>query len=401
MPSGAELYASFQKYRVGAYLNRTALAVMVISILFSSALATSPTSSVENSWTTKASMLTSRTGAGAAAVNGIIYVMGGSQRYNVTGAGFSYMSINSTEAYDSVTDTWFDKAPMPTSRDGLGVAVFQGKIYCFGGRNVSKDYSISTNVNEVYDTETDSWAIKTPMPIARSGLQASEVNGKIFLIGGRTEMKSSSIAETSAQVDIYDPVTDTWDIGSPIPTAVAGYASAVLDGKIYVISGVARGSNRTNLTQIYDPKTDEWSLGAPIPMSVTAAAADATTGIKAAKAIYVIGGSNATYSLSGQYTNQVYFPEFNSWSMAASMPVDKAGSAVAVVNDTLYVMGGGHNIFTMDSKTVMQYTPLISSIVEMEPFSAIPVGLTTFVIVAVAVVSILLYFKHKRSNVQS
>ena len=85
-------------------------------------------------------------------------------------------------------------------------------------------------------------------------------------------------------------MTDTWAIGSPIPTAVAGYASAVLDGKIYVISGVARGSTRTNLTQIYNPKADKWSLGAHIPMSVTAAAAGATTGIKATKAIYVIGG---------------------------------------------------------------------------------------------------------------
>ena len=170
--------------------------------------------------------------------------------------------------------------PMPTPRDGLAIAVFKGKIYCFGGRNVSKDYSISTNVNEVYDIETDSWETETPMPTARSGLQASEVDDKIYLIGGRIESESSSISEKSAQVEIYDPVIDTWTFGSPIPTAVAGYASAVLDGKIYVISGVAGCSTYTNLIQIYDPKKDEWSFGPPIPMSVTAAAAGATTGIK-------------------------------------------------------------------------------------------------------------------------
>ena len=365
-------------------MKNKALSLALISVLlFSLIAAVSIVRGDENSWVTKASMHFSRTGAGAAVVNGIVYVIGGSQRYNTSDSGFSYRSINSTEAYDPASDIWFDKASMPTSRDGLGVAVFQDKIYCFGGRNVSKDYSISTNVNEVYDTETDSWETKMPMPTARSGFQASVVDDKIYLIGGRVESESSSISKKSAQVEIYDPLTDTWAFGLPIPTAVAGYASAVVDGKIYIISGVAGGSTYTNLTQVYDPKTDEWSFSAPIPMGVTAAAAGSTTGTKAAKAIYVIGGSNETYPLNGQYVNQAYFPESNSWSMAASMPVDRAGSTVAVVNDTLYVMGGGHNIFTMDSTIVMQYTPFTNTAVETDLFSVIPIVIAIFVVVVV------------------
>ncbi len=380
-------------------MNKAALAATVISVLlFSLVVAMSPASGAENSWATKASMHFSRTGTGAAAVNGIVYVIGGSQRYNTSDTGFSYVSINSTEAYDPATDTWVEKAPMPTSRDGLAAAAFQGKIYCFGGRNVSKDYSISTNVNEAYDTETDSWEIKTPMPTARSGLQTSEVGGKIYLIGGWIESESSSFLEKSAQVEIYDPVTDTWATGSPTPTAVAGYASAVLDSKIYIVSGVASGSTKTNLTQIYDPKPDKWSFGAPIPMSVSNAAAGATTGAKAAKAIYVIGGNNATYPLNGQFANQVYFPETNSWFAAAPMPIDRAGLALAVINDTLYVMGGGHNIFTMDSTVVMQYTPFTNPIVEMEQFPVVPVVIASVVAVAVVAICILVYFKKRRSE---
>ena len=376
-------------------MKNKALSLALISVLlFSLIAAVSIVRGAENSWVTKASMHFSRTGAGAAVVNGIVYVIGGSQRYNTSDSGFSYRSINSTESYDPASDIWFDKASMPTSRDGLGVAVFQDKIYCFGGRNVSKDYSISTNVNEVYDTETDSWETKMPMPTARSGFQASVVDDKIYLIGGRVESESSSISKKSAQVEIYDPLTDTWAFGLPIPTAVAGYASAVLDGKIYIISGVAGGSTYTNLTQVYDPKTDEWSFSAPIPMGVTAAAAGSTTGTKAAKAIYVIGGSNETYPLNGQYVNQAYFPESNSWSMAASMPVDRAGSTVAVVNDTLYVMGGGHNIFTMDSTIVMQYTPFTNTAVETDLFSVTPIVIAIFVVVVV--VGLLVYSIKKK-----
>jgi N-acetylneuraminic acid mutarotase len=382
---------------IGNNVNKAASATTVVSVLlFFLVVVMSPASCAENSWATKSSMHFSRTGAGAAVVNGIVYVMGGSQRYNTSDTGFSYMSINSTEAYNPATDFWVEKAVMPTPRDSLGVAAFQRKIYCFGGRNVSKDYSISIDANEVYDTQTDSWETKTPMPTTRSGLQASEVGGKIYLIGGWIESASSSTEENSAQVEIYDPVTDTWAAGSPIPTAVAGYASAVLDDKIYVVSGVAGGSTRTNLAQIYDPKTDEWSSVAPIPMSVSSAAAGSTTGLNAAKAIYVIGGSNDAYPLNGQVANQVYFPETDSWFMAAQMPVDKAGLAVTVVNDMIFVMGGGHNIFTMDSTTVMQYTPLINPIIEKEPFPIIPVVISFVVVLAVVAICILVYSKERK-----
>jgi N-acetylneuraminic acid mutarotase len=377
-------------------MNNRALALsFIFAFLFLMTVAMYSARAAENSWVTKASIHISRTNAVAVTVNGIVYVIGGSQKYNTSDTGFSYISINSTEAYNPSTDTWVDKAPMPTSRDALGAAVFQRKIYCFGGRNVTKDYSISTNLNEVYDTKTNSWETKTPIPTARSDFQASEVDEKIYLIGGRIESESSSITEISAQVEIYDPTSDTWAIGSPIPTAVAGYASAVLDGKIYVISGVTRDSTYTNLTQIYDPKTDEWSLGAPISMSVNAAVAGATNGTKVAKAIYVIGGSNATHPLNGQYTNQVYFPEINSWTIAASMPVDRAGSAIAVVNDVFYVMGGGHNIFTRDSMIVMQYTPLTNPAVRTNS-SVIPFAIAILIFVVGAVFSLLAYFIKKK-----
>jgi N-acetylneuraminic acid mutarotase len=354
---------------------------------------TVPASGAENSWVTKTSMHFSRTGAGAAAVTGIVYVIGGSQRYNVTGTGFSYLSINATEAYNPATDTWTLKMPMPTSRDGFGVAVYQNKIYCIGGRSASATGSQATNANEVYDTETDSWQTKTSMPTARYGIEANVVDGKFYLIGG---YESFSIPNKSAKVEVYDPVTDTWTTGSPLPTAVGEYASAVVDGKVYVISGSVSESAMTNLTQIYDPKTDKWSLGAPIPMSVSAAAAGATTGMKAVKAIYVFGGANAKYPLNGQITNQVYFSETNSWSMAASMPIDRAGSAVAVVNDTFYVMGGGHNIFFSDSTVVMQYAPFTNPTVEMDSFPVLPVVIAFVVAVAVVAVGILVYLKkHK------
>jgi N-acetylneuraminic acid mutarotase len=340
-------------------MKNAALAVpLVLALLFSALAGTSLLAAVENSWTTKASMHTARASAGVATVNGIIYAIGGTHTQNVSDTeGFS-VTINATEAYDPATDAWTEKASMPTSKGSFGTAVYQNKIYCIGGEILWKNDQHITNANEVYDPETDTWETRAPMPTARYGFEANVVDGKIYLIGGWNQSATSNHVDKSAQVDMYDPSSDTWATGSPIPTAVAGYASAVVDNKIYVISGVAGGTITTNLTQIYNPRIDKWSLGASIPMGVSSAAAGATTGMKAPKAIYVFGGANDTYPLNGQYTNQVYFPETNSWGMAASMPIDRAGLSVTVVNDKLYVIGGGHNIFMHDSTVVMQYTPI-------------------------------------------
>jgi hypothetical protein len=103
--------------------------------------------------------------------------------------------------------------------------------------------------------------------------------------------------------------------------------------------------------------------------------------------------------LNGQYTNQAYFPETNSWSMTASMPIDRAGSALAVVSDTLYVMGGGHNIFTMNSTVVIQYTPFTSSSAGIEPFPIVPVVIAVLALVAVVVgagLGLLIYLIKKK-----
>jgi N-acetylneuraminic acid mutarotase len=337
---------------VDADMKNTALALTLVSaLLFSAAAGTLSVSAAENSWTTKAPMHSGRGGAGVAAVNGIVYAIGGQHTLNVSNTEFKTVIFNAVEAYDPATDTWTEKPPMPTSRSSFGTAAYQNKIYCIGGSNEEG----KIDVNEVYDTSTDTWDKKAPMSTARSGLQANVVDGKIYLIGGWYKLETAS---ASAQVDIYNPLTDTWTTGAQMPISVANYASAVVDNKIYIISGKPGGSATTNLTQIYNPRIDKWSFGAPILIGVSGAAAGATTGVQAPKAIYVLGGANDAYPLHGQYTNQVYFPATNSWSMATPMSIDKVGLSVTVVNDKIYAIGGGHNIFTPASTINMQYTPI-------------------------------------------
>ena len=113
-----------------------------------------------------------------------------------------------------------------------------------------------------------------------------------------------------------------------------------MDKKIYILGGRDSSLNiMYNLTQIYDTETDTWSYGASIPTNSSFAATGATTGEKASTRIYVLGGFTS-FDYEAVRLNYVYDPVGDVWSMGTSMPTSRYSLGVAVMNDTLYAIGG-------------------------------------------------------------
>jgi N-acetylneuraminic acid mutarotase len=318
---------------------------IAFALLFSAvAGAVEVPSATENTWATKEPMPQTHGGLRAAVVNGKIYAIGNEVNYE----------------YDPAADNWTARKPMPTPRDYFGIAVYQNKIYCIGGRwwDPAKEGELSSNANEVYDPLTDTWETREPMPTNRSNLKANAVDGKIYLIGGRTGGQKTTVALN----EVYNPATDSWTTKEPMPYPVVGYASAVVNGKIHVIGGqnefhAPDDPLNTDHNQIYDPLTDTWSLGAALPSVVWNAAAGATTGAKAPKRIYVVGGT-PDRSMGGTDITQVYDPANNVWSFGAYMPTARAWLAVAVVDDLLYAIGGSPGLMLSFLTANEQYTPI-------------------------------------------
>jgi hypothetical protein len=199
------------------------------------------------------------------------------------------------------------------------------------------------------------------MPIGTINVQAATVNGKIYAIGGSILTAGAppySWAQPTVNfTEIYDPVTDLWTRGAPIPYPVIGYAMTVVDNKIYVIGGQDEYNVpdiNVNFTQIYDPASNLWSFGAPTPVSTMGAAAGATTSAEAPKRIYVIGGMGGF--LVGLNQNYVYDPAANNWTPADPMPTARFLPTVSVVDDILYVIGGGQGDSSL--ATNEQYIPI-------------------------------------------
>jgi energy-converting hydrogenase Eha subunit A len=237
---------------------------------------------------------------------------------------------------------------MQTPRYGFALTSYQNKIYCIGGRTDTE----SLGTNEVYNPASDSWETKTSMPTPRHGLDANVVNGKIYMISGlipHHKFITPGTFEVTDINEVYDIATDTWETKTPIPNAASYYASAVVNNKIYIIS--------QNCTQIYNPETDTWSYGAPPLHGVDMAGCVATTGVMAPERIYVIGGRHE--GLEVPYT-QIYDPTNNTWTQGTSIPTPRYGFATTAVNDQIYTIGGitGAFVAIETKNNNEQYTPI-------------------------------------------
>lgn len=296
-----------------------------------------------NSWVEKASMHVARSGLGVAVVDGKIYAIGGTtysgggeDRYGQLPSTGGVVGTN--EMYDPKTDTWVFKTSMPTPRAEFAIAVFGYKIYCIGG---------SGGVNEVFNTKTDTWENRTAMPTARWALQANVVNDKIYLIGGFNFDDSAFGGSQTSLNEVYDPVSDSWITGMPMPDATADYSSAVVGNRIYVIGGLS-SIPRSNINQIYDPSTDSWSKGTLSPSGIRYCASGATTGVNASKRIYVFGPTMNLWTGESAASVRVYDPTTGGWTTGANMSFRRFDFAVAVVNDSLYAIGGYNHFPTVN-----------------------------------------------------
>jgi len=166
------------------------------------------------------------------------------------------MLHSTVEAYDPATDTWTRKADMPTVRINHVACVIDGRIYVFAGRTKWGDAESSVPTVEVYDPAADTWTQASDMPTSRSFHTASVVDGKMYIIGGKT-------SASSRIVDVYDPRTNMWTTAPDLPTPRWYHTANVVDGKIYAIGGTG-GPIPVNpaLSIVY-----EFDLGLPVVIS--------------------------------------------------------------------------------------------------------------------------------------
>lgn len=285
-----------------------------------------------DSWRTRAPMPTARRFLAVAVTHSKLYAIGGfNENVGV---------LQTLEVYDANTNTWVTKAPMPTSRNFLGAAAINGQIYAVGG------FGGDPSTLDVYDPNTDSWSTKAPMPTGREGVAAVAIEGKLYVLGGGTG------GPAHATLEVYDPATDSWSTKAPMPTARGALGAVEISGLLYAIGGVASGPIPLATLEVYDPATDTWTTKASMPVATLFPAAAQVNGI-----LYVVGGDLSSLL-------QAYDPITDSWEIKASMPTGRRALAAAGVSGELYAIGGLTILFNpccpaISVPTVEAYTPAL------------------------------------------
>src|SRR5437016_7202893 len=130
-----------------------------------------------DTWATKAPLPTGRSRLGVAAVNGTLYAVGGVDAR----PDHPIVVFATVEAYDPATDTWTTKASLPAARYGLGVAAINGILYAVGGASPAGTPLATV---EAYDPATDTWTTTRPVPTPRFYLGVAAINGLLYAVGG-------------------------------------------------------------------------------------------------------------------------------------------------------------------------------------------------------------------------
>jgi len=201
-----------------------------------------------------------------------------------------------------------------------------------------------------FNPATDSWKPLPPLPGKRGSAIAAEVGGKIYVIGGATTMEGArepfftafGPARVLATNDVYDPATNKWESRNPMSVARNHAFSGVVNGKIYVIGGrTGQGfilsATNTNVVEEYDPVSNMWSIPKERMPTARSGGASGTDG----RRIYVAGGEVTTTALVGAYRAvEAYDPATNSWTSLPSMPMPRHGVAGAVIGNRFHLVSG-------------------------------------------------------------
>lgn len=276
-------------------------------------------------WTTHAPVPAEILDAGGAALNGLLYVVGGK-----TAAG----PHSTVRVYDPVADSWSTAADLPGAAvENPAVVELNGKLYAFGGSTLP--FSGAVTNAAVYDPGTDSWTSLAPMPTARGGATAKAAGGLIYVAGGLDVN-----ADSTDVLEIYDPGSDSWSTGAPMATKRDNPGSAALDGKFYVFGGRTRAGGveldpTLSSVEMYDPATNTWTDRAPMPNGRRTMVVGTLNG-----RAQVMGGEKTP--LGGSFEqNEEYDPVTDTWRTLNRMTTPRHGAAAGTIGSTVYVVGGG------------------------------------------------------------
>lgn len=308
-------------WRVLRYTVLVLLAVLVLSGGLAAFLAlTAPGPHAAPGWTRLKDMPEPRGEAAMAAVEAAaaarVYVLGG-----ISGLGNTVATVS---VYDPGADTWSRAPDLPEARNHAAAAALNGTVHLAGGS------PRATSLAPVADLwalppGAQAWQMLPDMPEGRAGHGLASVEGKLYVVGGEG---------SSSRVLVYSPDAG-WSMGAAMPARRDHLAVLAVNGEIWAVGGRVGLGQLMERVDIYDPRTDTWRGGPPLPAPMSAMAGGVLS-----SGIHIVGGEDP--ALSGGVLDRHYrlAPGEQAWEPAPLPVVAVHGVPGAVVSDRLVIAGG-------------------------------------------------------------
>jgi hypothetical protein len=217
-----------------------------------------------NSWTTKSAVYPdnqiNNMACGVLNDSGTdyIYCVGGSESATSTTTGRVFR-------YDPVADaiTTVAGGDWPPGANTIlpgGFAVFQNQLVTLGGFDILNGVGIA-QIWE-FTPSPAGWVLKnTNLPVPLGYIPATTI-GNFIYTGGGSDITGGVLTDTTNSFK-YDPAADSISTITAIPRATGETRALNFNGLMYVMGGGRVAPNPSNEVDIYDPVTDSWSLGIP------------------------------------------------------------------------------------------------------------------------------------------
>jgi N-acetylneuraminic acid mutarotase len=228
--------------------------------------------------------------------------------------------MGEVRAYNVSTNTWnYSLSDMPAARYSMnGAGVINGKIYVSGGRTSNRASPPSADLF-VYDPVTNAWTQKRSMPEGGAQGVTGVIESKLYVV-----TFSPGLPDGVANFFRYDPTADSWSrLPQPKPYFFLGGGGAVIGGKLYLIAPHVL---------VYDPATNQWNTKGPLPGDLTGAP------VALSGKLYLFGMD--TRPFTGHPGIFVYHPVTDIWTQLPLLTTLTFSEATDIVASRVFLLNG-------------------------------------------------------------
>jgi len=180
------------------------------------------------------------------------------------------------------------------------------------------------------------------IPVTVHHPNIAAVDGKMYLLGGMADGATNGVRWPAIPNSYsYDPVKNSWTQLASMPDARGSATLGVYGKTIYVAGGLAAAGKAVDTVSSFDTTTGKWTSipGSPLPDR-----RDHGGGGVIGNTMYVVGGRTGSQNTvkGTTFALNIATPG-EKWTDVAKMPTPRGGIAVAIRGTKIYAFGGEGN----------------------------------------------------------